>query len=199
MSSLEAALQSLAMRVREHAETIQTEEAVKTSVVLPFLQALGYDIFNPSEVVPEFTADAVGKKGEKVDYAILREGDVSILVECKGLATSLNEKHLAQLYRYFTVTNARFAILTNGREYRFYSDLEEPNRLDKRPFFILDILDISGFSVSELAKFAKANFDVNNILAQAERLKYVVAPEHHAAAALMPHFGRGRAMIAPIA
>lgn len=168
-------ISALADRVREHSETIQTEEAVKTSVVLPFLQALGYDVFNPSEVVPEFTADTIGKKGEKVDYAILRDGEVSILIECKGLSTQLNEKHLAQLYRYFTVTNARFAMLTNGREYRFFTDLDESHRLDKRPFFVFDPLDYSGPTVSELAKFSKSTFDVDNILQQAERLKYVSA------------------------
>ena len=98
MSGIESAISGLADRAQEHSETIQTEEAVKTSVVLPFLQALGYDVFNPSEVVPEFTADTIGKKGEKVDYAIMRDGEVSILIECKGLSTQLNEKHLGQLY-----------------------------------------------------------------------------------------------------
>ena len=175
MNNFETSLSSLAKRVEQFSETIQTEEAVKTSVVLPFLQALGFDVFNPAEVVPEFTADAVGKKGEKVDYAIQIEGEIAILVECKGLSTSLNDKHLSQLFRYFTVTNARFAVLTNGREYRFFSDLEEPNKLDKRPFFTFDLLDYSASTVSELAKFSKSSFDVENILEQAERLKYVSA------------------------
>ncbi|WP_323766716.1 type I restriction endonuclease [Marinovum sp.] len=175
MSGIEIAVQALAERVKEHSETIQTEEAVKTSVVLPFLQALGYDIFNPGEVVPEFTADVIGKKGEKVDYAILRDGEVSILIECKGLSTQLNDKHLGQLYRYFTVTNSRFAILTNGREYRFFSDLEEINRLDRRPFFTFDLLEYSNSAITELSKFSRSSFDVENILAQAERLKYVSA------------------------
>lgn len=175
MSGFEHAISNLADRVQEHSETIHTEEAVKTSVVLPFLQALGYDVFNPGEVVPEFTADTIGKKGEKVDYAIMRDGEVSILIECKSLSTQLNEKHLGQLYRYFTVTNARFAMLTNGREYRFFTDLDESHRLDKRPFFVFDLLDYSQSSLSELSKFARSAFDVDNILLQAARLKYVSA------------------------
>ena len=175
MSGIENAVSSLADRVEEHSETIHTEEAVKTSVVLPFLQALGYDVFNPGEVVPEFTADTIGKKGEKVDYAIMRDGEVSILIECKSLSTQLNEKHLSQLYRYFTVTNARFAMLTNGREYRFFTDLDENHRLDKRPFFVFDLLDYSQSSLSELSKFSRSAFDVDNILQQAARLKYVSA------------------------
>ncbi|MEJ8559849.1 type I restriction enzyme HsdR N-terminal domain-containing protein [Yoonia sp. GPGPB17] len=175
MSVLSDAISNLASRIANHGETISTEEAVKTSIVLPFFQSLGYDVFNPAEVIPEFTADTIGKKGEKVDYAIQQGGDISILVECKSLNTTLNEKHLSQLYRYFTVTNARFAILTNGRVYQFYTDLKEPHRLDKRPFFTFDISDHNDAALDELAKFAKANFSVENILAQAERLKYVAA------------------------
>lgn len=170
---LEVFLNKLSDRVRNHAETISTEEAAKTSVVLPFLQTLGYDVFDPAEVIPEFTADAVGKKGEKVDYAIRIGGSIRILVECKGLATRLDKKHLSQLFRYFTVTDAKFGILTNGQSFEFYSDLEEPNKLDSKTLFTFDLLDISSASVGELRKFAKHAFDIEKILANAERLKYV--------------------------
>ena len=87
--TINAELEKLAERVRKFSETISTEEAAKTSIVLPFLQALGYEVFDPSEVVPEFTADAVGKKGEKVDYAIQLGGEIRILIECKGLGSGL--------------------------------------------------------------------------------------------------------------
>ena len=137
MGSLSESVASLASRITNFGPTISTEEAIKTSVVLPFLQALGYDVFNPSEVVPEFTADTIGKKGEKVDYSIMRDNEVAILIECKSLNTDLGEKHLAQLYRYFTVTNARFAILTNGRFYQFYSDLAESRTVLIRNLFYL--------------------------------------------------------------
>ncbi|NNU81952.1 restriction endonuclease [Halovulum dunhuangense] len=175
MSALEPAIKVIAARVNEHAATIATEEAAKTSVVLPFLQALGYDVFNPAEVIPEFTADAVGKKGEKVDYAVKVDGEMRFLIECKGLSTKLERNHLSQLFRYFTVTDAKFALLTNGREYRFYTDLEEPNKLDQRPFFVFDILDVNPSAFVELRKFEKSAFDMANIMATAERLKYVSA------------------------
>ncbi|MGC9368904.1 MAG: type I restriction endonuclease [Paracoccaceae bacterium] len=175
MSSLETAIQTLAARVRDHTETISTEEAAKTSIVLPFLQSLGYDVFDPSQVIPEFTADAVGKKGEKVDYAIRLDDEIRILIECKGLGTPLDVKHLSQLFRYFTVTKARFAILTNGRHFQIYTDLEEPNKLDTRPFFTFDLLDMSAANLNELRKFERSAFDVDRILATAERLKYVSA------------------------
>ena len=149
-----------------------TEEAVKTAVVLPFFQALGYDVFNPAEVIPEFTADAVGKKGEKVDYAIKVDDQIRILVECKPITTELQRVHLAQLFRYFTVTSAKFAILTNGRDFQFFSDLEEPNKLDGRPFLSIDLAEVSAQALSELKKFEKSEFDVDGILASAERLKY---------------------------
>ncbi|MDX0559455.1 restriction endonuclease [Sinorhizobium medicae] len=149
-----------------------TEEAVKTAVVLPFLRSLGYEVFDPTEVIPEFTADAVGKKGEKVDYAIKIDGEIRILIECKPISVTLEKKHLDQLYRYFSVTNAKFAILTNGRTFNFYTDLEAPNKLDARPFFVFDVTDFNAGIVTELRKFEKASFDVSAILATAERLKY---------------------------
>ncbi|MFC5736170.1 type I restriction endonuclease [Sinirhodobacter huangdaonensis] len=173
MNGIDVALKGLSERIRQHAATIITEEAVKTSIVLPFLQSLGYDVFNPAEVIPEFTADAVGKKGEKVDYAIRLNNEVRVLVECKPLDAKLERKHLAQLFRYFTVTNARFAILTNGQLYEFYTDLDEPNKLDNKPFFTFDLLDLNSSSVTELRKFEKTTFDVDKILLNAGRLKYV--------------------------
>lgn len=173
--SIDATLRTLTDRVQQHSNTMLTEEAVKTAVVLPFLQALGYDVFNPAEVIPEFTADAVGKKGEKVDYAIKMDDQIRILIECKPISTNLDKVHLAQLYRYFSVTSAKFAILTNGRFFHFHSDLEEPNKLDSRPFFSFDISEPNSQVLSELKKFEKAGFDVDGILANAERLKYTSA------------------------
>ncbi|NPD17564.1 restriction endonuclease [Xinfangfangia sp. D13-10-4-6] len=173
--SIDVTLKVLTDRVQQHANTMLTEEAVKTAVVLPFLQALGYDVFNPGEVIPEFTADAVGKKGEKVDYAIKLDDQVRILIECKPISTNLDKVHLAQLYRYFSVTSAKFAILTNGRFFHFHSDLEEPNKLDSRPFFTFDISEPNSQVLAELKKFEKAGFDVDGILANAERLKYTSA------------------------
>lgn len=173
--SIEQTLRVLSERVKMHSSTMATEEAVKTAIVLPFFQALGYDIFNPAEVIPEFTADAVGKKGEKVDYAITLDGNIRILVECKPITTQLDKVHLAQLFRYFTVTSAKFAILTNGRTFQFHSDLEEPNKLDTRPFLTFDLSDMQSHLFAELRKFEKSGFDVDGILANAERLKYTSA------------------------
>ncbi|MFC5385155.1 type I restriction endonuclease [Aquamicrobium segne] len=173
--SLEENLRLLSERVRSHSSSMATEEAVKTAVVLPFLRALGYDVFNPAEIVPEFTADVVGKKGEKVDYAIKIDDEIRILIECKPITTNLDKVHLAQLFRYFSVTTAKFAILTNGRTFHFHTDLEEPNKLDTRPFLTFDLSEMQPHLFTELKKFEKSGFDVGGILASAERLKYTSA------------------------
>ncbi|MET3591808.1 hypothetical protein ABID26_001192 [Mesorhizobium shonense] len=172
---VEEKLRVLADRIKTHSSAMLTEEALKTAIVLPFLAALDYDVFNPDEVIPEFCADAVGKKGEKVDYAIKIDGEIRILVECKPITTVLDRVHLAQLYRYFSVTNAKFAILTNGRSFHFHTDLVAPNKLDDLPFLTFDLSDLQGQLTSELKKFAKAEFNVDGILQSAHRLKYTSA------------------------
>lgn len=178
----EEKIRVLSERIRTHSSAMLTEEAVKTAVVLPFLTALEYDVFNPDEVIPEFCADAVGKKGEKVDYAIRLDGEIRILVECKPITTKLEKAHLAQLYRYFSVTNAKFAVLTNGRSFEFYTDLVSPNRLDERPFFSFDLADVQNSVLAELKKFTKSEFDVEGILKSAHRLKYTSAIKREIAA-----------------
>ena len=158
-------------RVEGLKDSIQTEEATKTSIIMPFFALLGYDVFNPDEFVPEFTADVGIKKGEKVDYAILNDGDPVILIECKWIGEDL-QKHDSQLFRYFGTSKAKFAILTNGQYYRFFTDLEEPNKMDEKPFLEIDILNVKENQVSELKKFHKSNFDLSQIFDTASELKY---------------------------
>ncbi len=165
-------IQELSTVIPKQLEHIQTEEATKTALIMPFINALGYNVFDPSEVVPELTADIGTKKGEKVDYAIYKDGKPIILIECKCQGCDLDKEHASQLYRYFTVTEARFAILTNGLLYRFYTDLEEPNKMDSKPFFEFNMTEIKEPLVDELKKFSKSAFDQDNILATASELKY---------------------------
>lgn len=153
-------------------EQINTEEATKNAFVMPFLQSLGYDVFNPLEVVPEFIADIGIKKGEKIDYAIFKDGKPTILIECKHWAQNLNV-HDGQLLRYFHVSKAKFGLLTNGITYRFYSDLVAPNKMDEKPFLEFNINDIKDNQIEELKKFHKANFDAESIVNTASELKYI--------------------------
>lgn len=158
-------------QIKSFRNLLCTEEAVKTALVMPFLQMLGYNIFNPTEVVPEFTADIGIKKGEKVDYAIMQNNEPHILIEVKGLCELL-DSHDSQLYRYFSATPAKFAILTNGLIYKFFSDLDEPNKMDSRPFLIIDLENIKEQAVTELEKFHKKKYNVDTILSTATELKY---------------------------
>jgi len=165
-------IMAIAERIPQIIDSLKTEEATKNALIMPFIQALGYDIFNPQEVVPEFVADVGTKKGEKVDYAIKQHGEVTLLIECKQANTNLNDTNTSQLYRYFTTTKARIAILTNGVIYRFYSDLEEPNKMDQKPFLELDMTNIRENLLDEVKKLAKEKFDLDRMLNTANELKY---------------------------
>ena len=165
-------LRGLASRIESTKSIVQTEEATKTAMIMPFIQILGYNVFDPTEVTPELIADIGTKKGEKVDYAILKEGKPIIIFECKKCDADLSVNHAGQLFRYFHVTEARFAVLTNGLAYRFFTDLEQPNKMDEKPFLEFNILDFKDQEVDELKKFTKSSFDLDTILATASELKY---------------------------
>jgi len=166
-------IRDLSIRIQKQKAGIQTEEATKNAFVMPFIGALGYNVFDPTEVTPELVADVGTKKDEKVDYAILMNGKPIILFECKWCGVDLDKEHASQLYRYFSTTGVRFGVLTNGIVYRFYSDLEETNKMDKTPFLEFDMLNIKEPLVEELKKFSKTSFELNRILVTASELKYM--------------------------
>jgi predicted type IV restriction endonuclease len=164
-------IKTLGERVISLKEQVNTEEATKTAFILPFIQKLGYDVFNPLEVTAELTADLGIKKGEKVDYAILANGKPIMIIECKHLKEKL-DVHSTQLHRYFHVTEARFGVLTNGLIYRFYTDLEAPNKMDDNPFLEIDLSNFNESQINELKKFHKSYFSLEEILSSASDLKY---------------------------
>ncbi len=127
--------------------------------------------FYPQEFIPEFTADVGIKKGEKVDYAIAIAGKPLILVECKSVDDNF-EKHGSQLFRYFGATDARFGILTNGILYKFYTDLDQQNKMDTAPFLVINLENIQDRDIAEIQKFTKSAIDVDSIISSAESLKY---------------------------
>lgn len=165
------AIRQLSARVEKVRPQLLTEEATKMSLVMPFFQMLGYDVFNPHEFIPEFTADVGIKKGEKVDYAIMMNGSPVILIECKSCNEPL-EKHDSQLFRYFGTTSAKFCILTNGIQYKFYTDLEEKNKMDLTPFLEFDLTNLKENVVNEIRKFHRDVFNVDSIFSTASELKY---------------------------
>lgn len=168
-------MKKLAGRIDRQGSSVVTEQACKMAFVVPLIRALGYDETDPDIVVPELTADVGVKKGEKVDFAIKVDGKIAILIECKGFRANLAQVHHSQLYRYFTVTDARFGILTNGIDYWFYSDLDAPNRMDEKPFFKFNVLNHRADDVVQMQRFASGAFDVDAIVASAGTLKYGAA------------------------
>lgn len=167
-------LNALSEKIKNQASIIKTEEATKSAFVMPFIdKVLGYDVFDPTEVVPEFICDVGTKKGEKIDYAIKKNDCIQILVECKKIGEPLNINHASQLFRYFHVTTARISILTNGQIYKFFTDLDAPNKMDEKPFLELDLLNIDENVIPEIFKITKNAFDVESIINAAGELKYV--------------------------
>ncbi|MFP8488113.1 type I restriction endonuclease [Gracilimonas sp. Q87] len=168
-------LKSISNNIERQKDKVLTEEATKNAFVMPFIKALGYDVFNPDEVVPEFTSDVGIKKGEKVDYAIFIDGKPAILFECKKLQIDLKAKAPSQLYRYYSVSDAKLGIVTDGRHYHFYSDLEESNKMDDKPYMELDLLNIDEHLIPQLKKISKGTFDLDATLETAVELKYTKA------------------------
>ncbi len=167
----EEKLSQFVERIKKVKNSINTEEATKTSLIMPFFSLLGYDVFNPNEFTPEYTADVGIKKGEKVDYAITINNQLTILIEAKSINENL-QKHSSQLFRYFGTTSAKIGILTNGLIYKFFTDLDEVNKMDSTPFLEIDILNLKETDINELKKFCKENFDINTVISSASNLKY---------------------------
>ncbi|MCD2193600.1 type I restriction enzyme HsdR N-terminal domain-containing protein [Actinomycetospora endophytica] len=166
----------LSAKLAQQRASIETEEATKNAFVMPFIgRVLGYDVFNPSEVIPEFTADVGTKKGEKIDYALVHGGEVQMLIEAKKVTEPLRLEHASQLYRYFSVTNARVAVLTNGQVWEFYTDLDQPNVMDAKPFLVLDLAAVDRTLLPELAKLTRESFDLDSVISAAGELKYIGA------------------------
>jgi len=154
-------------------DKIQTEEAVKTSIILPFFHLLGYDIFNPEEFIPEYTTDVGIKKGEKIDYVIMNELSPVLLIEVKNCPDKNLKRHISQLFRYFAVSKARYGMLTNGFSFIFYTDLDEKNIMDTESFFQFNILDLTDKDIIEINKYTKSNFNVDEIHESASELRYL--------------------------
>lgn len=168
-------VKDLAQRSKHAAEHAMTEEATKTAVILPLIQTLGFDVFNLNEVTPEFIADVGTKKGEKIDFALKIDGKPAVLVEVKPISMSLGSAQYSQLFRYFAVTDARLAILTNGRDIWFFSDTDEKNKMDKKPFFIFDLQSFDEAQIKDLSRFQKSVFNIDAVLEAASNLKFVKA------------------------
>ncbi|WP_458455847.1 type I restriction enzyme HsdR N-terminal domain-containing protein [Methanobrevibacter sp.] len=151
---------------------ITTEETTKIALILPFLKILGYNIEDPYELKAEYSADVGVKKNEKIDLAVLIENEVKMLIECKSANTKLSYNHLNQLFRYYSVSNVKIAILTNGIIYKFFTDLQNPGKMDENPFLEIDLRNLTDKKIDSLKLFTKSNFSNEKIQEHVEELKY---------------------------
>ena len=165
-------LLQLADKISKQKDNISTEEATKTSFIMPMIAALGYDVFNPFEVVPEMDCDLT-KRGDKIDYAIMKDNTPILLIECKHCKQNL-DLHSTQLAKYYAASNARFGVLTNGIEYRFYADLEKQNIMDEKPFLVVNMLELSDIDIEQLKKFHKSYYNEQDILSTAQELQITI-------------------------
>lgn len=169
---IEDKIKKLQSKIAIVKDRLETEESTKTALVLPFIQLLGYDIFNPTQVLPEFNCDIAKGKGEKVDYALLIKNKVEIIIECKGFGVNL-VPHRNQLSRYFVSTKAKYAILTNGILYQFYTDLDNKNLMDEIPFFQFSLENYSVSDIEILEQFMFSNFNADKIDQNASEYKII--------------------------
>lgn len=165
-------LTQLSDKIAKQKDSIATEEATKTSFIMPMIAALGYDVFNPFEVVPEMDCDLT-RRGDKIDYAIMKDNTPILLIECKHCKQNL-DLHSTQLAKYYAASNARFGVLTNGIEYRFYADLEKQNIMDEKPFLVVNMLNLSDADVEQLKKFHKSYYNEREILSTAQELQITI-------------------------
>lgn len=164
-------VRTLANQIEERRKHVATEEAVKQALILPFISLLGFDIYNPAELIPEYKA-GWAKVTEKVDYCVQIHGRPVIFFEAKGPSETL-ASYDAQLSKYFNSTpEIKFAIITNGVQYRFFTDLQEPNILDKKPFFEFDFSSFTDADLAVLERFRKDVFNADSLVGYAEDLVF---------------------------
>ena len=170
--SFEDDIKKFTKTIPDKLEHIDSEETSKIALITPFLRLMGYDTTNPAEVKAEYTADVGTKQGEKVDFAILENGEPLIFIECKSATKELTNDNISQLFRYFSITDIQIGILTNGVEYKFFTTGEDNNRMDEKPFLDIDLLNLTKKDIKELEKFKKSNFDIDEVVSRADNLKY---------------------------
>ncbi len=166
-------IQDIVTRIPKQRDHIRNQQATKTAFVLPFFNALGYDIFNPLEVIPDFTVNRSEQPREKMDYALSKDEKIIALVECRWCGDDLEHDSPRQLHQlYSLVPDVRLGILTNGISYQFFTDIDDNNQMDWSPFFEFNLLNFGEKHFDQLKMFQKDSFDVNLVLSHAGKLKY---------------------------
>lgn len=156
-------LKEFSEKVNSFKDAIQNESQTRSVLIEPVIKLLGFDTANPFDVVAEYTCDVGTKKGEKVDYALMHDNEIVVLIEAKDCKVKLNEKNIGQLFRYYSVSSARVALLTNGLDYLFFTDTVKQNVMDSEPFFRFNILDFTEKEAQIMELFQKENINSEKI------------------------------------
>ena len=170
-------------RIASHAEHVKkvahvctTEETTKQALILPLLDILGFSAFDPNKVRAEYQADFPGaKSGERVDYALFCNGAPVMFIEAKSYTENLSN-HCPQLSRYFNATpEVAICAITNGREWRFFTDLTNKNIMDSEPFLTVDVTILNENDVAQLYQFRHDKFQPDALRSLAEESIYLTA------------------------
>ncbi|NNH39605.1 type I restriction endonuclease [Acinetobacter terrae] len=167
-------LQSHIDHVKRVGEHCSTEETTKQALILPLLDILGFSPYDPTKVLAEFAADFPGVKStERVDYALYCNGQPVMFIEAKPYAANLTN-HAPQLSRYFNSSlGVTIGAITNGKEWRFFTDLINTNVMDEKPFLTVDFTKHKAEELVQLAEFRHDNFHVEKLRYFAEENQYI--------------------------
>ena len=152
---------------------INNEEETKSDLILPVLNILGYQVFISSEVEKEKGVQ-IGTRPHKIDYVINKNENQIFIVECKHHEQTDLTRHRNQLYSYFTaLPSVHFALLTNGIEYHFHTNIiGAKNVMDREPFLSFDIRFIKDSELDFFKNFCKHEFDLEKCIELSENCKY---------------------------
>lgn len=147
---------------------------MKQALILPLLDILGFNPYDPTKVLAEFAADFPGVKStERVDYALYCNNQPVMFIEAKSYNSNLTN-HAPQLSRYFNSSlGVTIGAITNGREWRFFTDLINTNVMDEKPFLTIDFTKVDAGDLTQLAEFKHDNFHAEKLRFFAEENQYI--------------------------
>ena len=185
--SLYDELAKIGQQVKSQLPQMQNNESATVHVsVMPFIRALGYNTQDLSEIYPEYSILNM----DAVDYAVLRDGEPIMFLEAKKASENLSAKHWKQLFEYFNADKARIGILTNGVEYRFYTDSVKQNIMDEGPFMTLDILNLDASQTNILEGFSKSRFSPDQTLRKIKISNLLDKELNHPSDEFVKHFAK---------
>ncbi len=176
-------MENFKLKLKHHVEHVKnagehcaTEETTKQALILPFLDILGFSPYDPQKVKAEYGADFPGAKAnERVDYALFCQSVPVMFIEAKGYKEKI-ENHCPQLSRYFNSTpEVTISAITNGQEWRFFTDLKQKNVMDPTPFLRIRMDEISDADASQLYRFRHDKFKPEALRTLAEESVYLSA------------------------